>query len=179
VERAAALAATHGDNVASCLVDAMLGDLLIEAGLPAEALAPLQRAVEAAVPRLHRGGRLVTVGAGTSGRLGVLDSVELGPTFDLFPAWPLPQSGDTVTFTALRGAERAGLSATLIWYEAPHRLAETLADLAQSLGDRPAAIARELTKRFEEVRRGTLPELAAHYATNAARGEMLGGGEHA
>ena len=48
VERAAALAATHGDNVASCLVDAMLGDLLIEAGLPAEALAPLQRAVEAA-----------------------------------------------------------------------------------------------------------------------------------
>ena len=86
------------------------------------------------------------------------------------------QLGPVIT---CKRAERAGLSATLIWYEAPHRLAETLADLAQSLGDRPAAIARELTKRFEEVRRGTLPELAAHYASNAARGEMLGGGEHA
>lgn len=48
VERAAALAGAHGDNVASCLVDAILGGLLVEAGLPAEARAPLQRAVEAA-----------------------------------------------------------------------------------------------------------------------------------
>jgi 16S rRNA (cytidine1402-2'-O)-methyltransferase len=72
----------------------------------------------------------------------------------------------------IRAAERAGLSATLIFYEAPHRLAETLAGLAESLGPRPAAVTRELTKRFEEVRRGTLAELAAHYAAHAARGEI-------
>jgi 16S rRNA (cytidine1402-2'-O)-methyltransferase len=60
----------------------------------------------------------------------------------------------------------------MIWYEAPHRLAETLADMAEVLGDRPAAVARELTKRFEEVRRGSLSDLAAHYAAEAARGEI-------
>lgn len=70
-------------------------------------------------------------------------------------------------------AEAAGLSATLIFYEAPHRLAETLALLASMFGDRPGAVVRELTKLFEEVRRGMLPELAAHYAANAARGEIV------
>lgn len=73
----------------------------------------------------------------------------------------------------LRAAERAGLSATLIFYESPHRLGETLAALAEGLGaGRPAAVARELTKRFEEIRRGSLGELAAHYAEHVARGEV-------
>ena len=73
----------------------------------------------------------------------------------------------------LRQLERAGLSATLVFHEAPHRLAEALAALAEGLGaDRPAAVARELTKRFEEVRRGTLGGLAAHYAAAEARGEI-------
>nr|WP_305123495.1 16S rRNA (cytidine(1402)-2'-O)-methyltransferase [Roseomonas sp. GC11] len=73
-----------------------------------------------------------------------------------------------------RAMERAGLSASLIFYEAPHRLAEMLASLATILGgERPAAVARELTKRFEEVRRGSLAELAAHYAAEAARGEIV------
>jgi len=74
----------------------------------------------------------------------------------------------------LRAAERAGLRATLVFYEAPHRLDEALAAMAEALGgDRPAAVARELTKRFEEVRRGTLAELAAWYARHAARGEVV------
>jgi 16S rRNA (cytidine1402-2'-O)-methyltransferase len=75
-------------------------------------------------------------------------------------------------FARLRDAERAGLDATLLWYEAPHRLAETLADMADIFGGRSAAVARELTKKFEEVRRGALPDLASHYATSAARGEI-------
>jgi 16S rRNA (cytidine1402-2'-O)-methyltransferase len=75
-------------------------------------------------------------------------------------------------FAKLRAAERAGLSATLVFYEAPHRLAETLADMAEDFGDRPAAVARELTKRFEEVRRASLPDLATYYATHEARGEI-------
>nr|WP_255575053.1 16S rRNA (cytidine(1402)-2'-O)-methyltransferase [Caldovatus aquaticus] len=74
----------------------------------------------------------------------------------------------------LRAAERAGLRATLVFYEAPHRLAEALAAMAEALGgDRPAAVARELTKRFEEVRRGSLAELAAWYARHEARGEVV------
>ncbi|WP_369796818.1 16S rRNA (cytidine(1402)-2'-O)-methyltransferase [Belnapia sp. F-4-1] len=73
----------------------------------------------------------------------------------------------------LRAAERAGLSASIVFYEAPHRLAETLAALAEGLGgERPAAVAREMTKRFEEVRRGSLAALAGHYAAEAARGEI-------
>ena len=75
-------------------------------------------------------------------------------------------------FGRLRAAERAGLGATIVWHEAPHRLAEMLADLAAAFGNRPAAVARELTKRFEEVRRGGLAALAAHYAAEVARGEV-------
>ncbi len=91
----------------------------------------------------------------------------------LFLGFPAPKSAARrAEFSRLRAAERAGLSATLIWYEAPHRLAETLSDLFVVLGDRPAAVARELTKRFEEGRRGPLAELAPHYAEHAARGEV-------
>lgn len=60
-------------------------------------------------------------------------------------------------------AEIAAVPATLVLMEGPHRLVETLADLADVLGDRPAAVTRELTKRFEEVRRGGLADLARHY----------------
>ncbi len=73
----------------------------------------------------------------------------------------------------LRAVERAGLSASLVFYEAPHRLGESLAAMAEAFGpERPAAVAREMTKRFEEVRRGTLGALAAHYLATDARGEI-------
>ncbi|NMJ40945.1 16S rRNA (cytidine(1402)-2'-O)-methyltransferase [Roseomonas sp. JC162] len=86
------------------------------------------------------------------------------------PAKAGPRSAE---IARLRGIERAGLSATLVFYEAPHRLGEALTAMAGGFGaDRPAAVARELTKRFEEVRRGTLGDLAAHYATAEARGEI-------
>jgi 16S rRNA (cytidine1402-2'-O)-methyltransferase len=91
----------------------------------------------------------------------------------LFMGFAAPkQSARRAGFAKLRAAERAGLSATLVFYEAPHRLAETLQDMAADFGDRPAAVARELTKRFEEVRRDTLQALAAHYAIQEARGEI-------
>jgi 16S rRNA (cytidine1402-2'-O)-methyltransferase len=85
---------------------------------------------------------------------------------------PPRRAARRAAFGRLRAAERAGLSATLVWYEAPHRLAETLADMDAAFGPRPAAVARELTKRFEEVRRGSLPDLAAHFAATPARGEI-------
>ncbi len=63
---------------------------------------------------------------------------------------------------------------TLLFYEAPTRLAESLADLALELGPRPAAVARELTKLHEEVRRGALDVLAAEYAAaGAPKGEIV------
>lgn len=69
--------------------------------------------------------------------------------------------------------EMGAVPATLVFFEAPHRLAESLADLAELLGPRPAAVARELTKLFEEVRRASLDELARHYAGEAEiRGEI-------
>ncbi len=98
----------------------------------------------------------------------------LPPQPFLFIGFLPPKAGPRAAAVAkLRAAERAGLAATLVLHEAPHRLAETLAALAEGLGpDRPAAVARELTKRFEEVRRGRLATLAAHYAAQEALGEI-------
>ena len=62
---------------------------------------------------------------------------------------------------------------TVVLYEAPHRIERTLADLAAALGDRPAALARELTKKFEEVRRGTLAELLEGVRRKPPKGEMV------
>ena len=70
-------------------------------------------------------------------------------------------------------AELNTVQATLVLLESPQRLADSLADMAAVLGPREAAVARELTKKFEEVRRGPLSELAAHYAeAGAPKGEV-------
>jgi 16S rRNA (cytidine1402-2'-O)-methyltransferase len=71
-----------------------------------------------------------------------------------------------------RLAELAAIPATLVFYESPRRLAATLEDCAAVLGDRAACVARELTKTFEEARRGTLADLAAAYAGEEPRGEI-------
>lgn len=79
--------------------------------------------------------------------------------------------------TAARRArltELGMIPATIVLFESPRRLTEMLSDAAAMLGDRPAAVARELTKMHETVRRGTLPELAALYeAGEMARGEIV------
>ena len=62
---------------------------------------------------------------------------------------------------------------TSIFYEAPHRLAASLKDAYEVLGEREAVVARELTKLHEEIRRGRLSELAAHYAKVEPRGEIV------
>ena len=84
-------------------------------------------------------------------------------------------------FLARSGAERrealdaiAALRHTAVLYESPNRLADTLAELEQyGAGAREAAVAREMTKQFEEIRRGTLTELRAYYEDRPPRGEIV------
>src|SRR4029077_3769209 len=67
-----------------------------------------------------------------------------------------------------------GLRHTGVLYEAPNRVAATLADLgALGSGDRQVVVARELTKQFEEIRRGTVAELSAYYESSPPRGEVV------
>jgi len=71
-------------------------------------------------------------------------------------------------------AELVAVPSTLIFFESAPRLAASLADMRDVLGDRPAAVARELTKLYEEVRRGSLAALAAHYAmAGPPKGEIV------
>jgi 16S rRNA (cytidine1402-2'-O)-methyltransferase len=73
-----------------------------------------------------------------------------------------------------RLAELAKIPGTLMLFEAPHRLPEMLADAAEVLGEREAVVARELTKLFETVRRGALPDLAGQFAAEGPpKGEIV------
>src|SRR5690606_34901625 len=70
-------------------------------------------------------------------------------------------------------AELASIPGSLIVFEAPHRLAEALADMADGLGERAAVIARELTKLHEHIARGTLRGLAEANAGETLKGEIV------
>ncbi len=97
----------------------------------------------------------------------------LPPLPFMFLGFPPPkQAARRAAFSGLRAVERAGLSTTLIWHEAPHRLRETLEDLLRVFGDRNAAVARELTKRFEIVRRGKVSDLLDLFQRELPRGEI-------
>lgn len=72
-----------------------------------------------------------------------------------------------------RLSELRAVPGTLVFYEAPHRLAETLKDAHEILGEREAVVARELTKLHEELKRGRLSELARHYVDEEPRGEIV------
>jgi 16S rRNA (cytidine1402-2'-O)-methyltransferase len=108
---------------------------------------------------------------GASAMLAGLVASGLPSDHFMFAGFLPPKSG------ARRAAAEAlkGVPGTLIFYESGPRLAASLDDLAASLGgNRQAAVARELTKLFEETRRGTLSELAAHYAeAGPPRGEIV------
>ena len=92
------------------------------------------------------------------------------PTDEFFFAGFLPARA-SARQTRLR--ELASVPGTLIFYEAPHRLAATLKDAYETLGERVAVVARELTKLHEEVRRGRLSDLVEHYSQVEPRGEIV------
>jgi 16S rRNA (cytidine1402-2'-O)-methyltransferase len=119
----------------------------------------------------------VTVSAvpGPNAAVMALTLSGLPPHPFLFHGFLPPREGPRrAEIARIAGLEAAGLAVTHIFYEAPHRSAETLADLAAGLGaDRPGALARELTKRFEEVRRGGLAALAEGCRSDPPRGEVV------
>jgi 16S rRNA (cytidine1402-2'-O)-methyltransferase len=87
----------------------------------------------------------------------------------VFEGFPPIKKGRQTLFKQLAEEER-----TIILYESPHRLVKTLQELATYLGaDRQAAVARELTKMFEETRKGTLAQLAKHYESTPPKGEIV------
>lgn len=115
----------------------------------------------------------VTALPGPNAALLALTLSGLPPHPFLFLGFPPPkQAARRAAFAGLRAAERAGLRATLIWYEAPHRIAETLADVAEVLGNRTVAVGRELTKRFEETIRGPAATIAVRFEAEPPRGEI-------
>jgi len=62
---------------------------------------------------------------------------------------------------------------TLIYYESPKRIQRTLKNLLEGLGDRPAVVARELTKLYEEIKRGTLSDLLTYFTKHPPKGECV------
>ena len=112
----------------------------------------------------------VTAAPGPSAAVTALILSGLPSNAFLFAGFLPPRQG-----ARRRALERwRTLEATMVFFEGASRLAESLADMADVLGDRPAAVARELTKLHEEVRRGPLVELAHHYReAGPPRGEAV------
>ena len=106
---------------------------------------------------------------GSSAVLAALVVAGLPADRFFFEGFLPPKSGDR----RRRLRQLAGVPGALVFYEAPHRILETLADLQAVLGDREAAAARELTKLYETVIRGPLSAIAAHFQTEEPRGEFV------
>ncbi|MEV7973385.1 16S rRNA (cytidine(1402)-2'-O)-methyltransferase [Cellulomonas sp. NPDC089187] len=154
--------ATVGELVAAVAAGSTVL-VVSDAGMPAVS-DPGFRAVAAVV----EAGLPVTAAPGPSAVLTALALSGLPTDRFCFEGFAPRKPGERArSFAALAREPR-----TMVFFEAPHRLAAMLADLSAALGaDRPAAVARELTKTYEEVRRGTLGGLA-QWATGEVRGEI-------
>lgn len=139
--------------------------LISDAGTPLVSDPGFKLVVEAA-----EAGVTVHPVPGASALLAALVAAGLPTDCFLFDGFLPPKAGQRRN----RIAALAGVPATLVFYESGPRLAESLADLAATLGPRRAAVCRELTKAFEEVRRADLAALAAHYAgAEPPKGEIV------
>ncbi|MFG3259518.1 16S rRNA (cytidine(1402)-2'-O)-methyltransferase [Streptomyces sp. NPDC048172] len=137
--------------------------LVTDAGMPSVS-DPGYRLVAAAVER----GVRVTAVPGPSAVLTALALSGLPVDRFCFEGFPPRKQGERLT----RLREVADERRTLVWFESPHRLEATLSAMAEVFGaERPAAVCRELTKTYEEVKRGPLGELAA-WAAGDVRGEI-------
>ncbi len=153
--------------------------------------------VEELLERLSRGETVALVsdagmpGMSDPGERLVAAAAEAGHVVEVVPGPSAPAAALAISglpavphvflgfLPSRQGERRRALEAlrsrteTLVWFEAPHRLRESLEDAAVALGPRRASVARELTKLHEEVVRGTLPEVAEIFrARGAGRGEV-------
>ncbi len=158
-------AAEAGPKLIARMTEGASVALISDAGTPLLS-DPGFRLVEEA---LEAGVKVITI-PGPSALLAALPLSGL-PTDAFFFAGFLPaKSGQRLA----RLEEVSRVPGTLIFYESPRRLAASLGAMAEVLGDRPAAVCRELTKTFEEAVRGSLGELATHYANaGAPKGEIV------
>ena len=158
-------AAEAGARLVEALKEGRSVALVSDAGTPLVS-DPGYRLVEQA---LAAGIRVVPI-PGASALLSALAAAGLPTDAFLFAGFLPVKAGQRRS----RLGELAEVPATLVFYESPRRLADSLAAMAEVLGDRSAAIARELTKTFEEFRRAPLAVLAAHYAeAGAPKGEVV------
>jgi 16S rRNA (cytidine1402-2'-O)-methyltransferase len=115
-------------------------------------------------------GITVLAAPGPSAVLAALTVAGLPSDRFLFAGFPPPARAARMRFLE----DLRDVQATLVLYDSPKRVAALLVDAAAALGGgRQAAVCRELTKRFEEVRRGTLAELAEEFAAEEVRGEIV------
>ncbi|MHA6267357.1 16S rRNA (cytidine(1402)-2'-O)-methyltransferase [Aliiroseovarius sp. CAU 1755] len=117
-----------------------------------------------------RDGHLVTAVPGASATLAALSLSGLPTDRFLFAGFPPAAKGPRASWLA----ELLPIPATLVFFESPKRVQKLLAELCScDAGQRQAAICRELTKKFEEIKRGTVAELAQDLAENPIRGEVV------
>lgn len=114
-------------------------------------------------------GHAVYAAPGASALLAGLSVAGLPTDRFLFAGFPPPKSAARKTFLT----EFAGIRATLVFFEGGSRLADSLADMAEVLGDREAVVCRELTKLYETLYRGPLATLAADPRLDAPKGEIV------
>lgn len=117
----------------------------------------------------------ITAIPGANAALMALTLSGLPPHPYLFIGFPPPKStARQNSFAILKAVENIGLTPTYIWHEAPHRLIDMLKDLKEVFGEnREAAVARELTKKFEEIQRGNLKSLLDQFSQIPPKGEMI------
>ncbi|MCA1748964.1 MAG: 16S rRNA (cytidine(1402)-2'-O)-methyltransferase [Sphingomonadales bacterium] len=158
----------HSDeSVRAALVERMAGEavaLVSDAGSPLIS-DPGYKLVRAA----REAGREVTTLPGPSATIAALTLAGL-PTDRFLFAGFLP-AREKARADAI--AELSSIRATLVFYESAQRLGKSLAALAETLGNREAAVVREISKRFEETITGTLAELAERYADAPPKGEIV------
>ena len=138
--------------------------LVTDAGMPA-----ISDPGQVLVRRCHEAGVSVTALPGPCAFVTALALSGLDSRRFVFEGFlPVDKKERRQVLEDLRTARR-----TMIFYEAPHRVKETLKTMAEVAGDRPAAAVRELTKKFEEIKLMKLADLAAYYEENEPRGEYV------
>ena len=138
--------------------------LVTDAGMPA-----ISDPGQILVRRCHEAGVSVTALPGPCAFVTALALSGLDSRRFIFEGFlPVDKKERRQVLEDLRTARR-----TMIFYEAPHRVKETLKTMAEVAGDRPAAAVRELTKKFEEIKLMKLADLAAYYEENEPRGEYV------